>query len=169
MPSSAAFRHRFGSLVSAYSLIGYTPQTDYGFIEVNRRLRRQHPEIVAGVISQIQAMGGSVTVDEQTDLLVVNQEFRTSVVLCRHQTTMRGSSRWVIRLDESLRPDITVAVRMDATNENVQDYYILPAVDMTWEKLRIAEDNGIYLDAYRFQDLDFLFHLAARTPIHLAA
>jgi len=169
MPSSAAFRHRFGSLIAAYTLIGYTPQTDYGFIEVNRRLRRQHPAIVADVIAQIEAMGGSVTVDEQTDLLVVNREFRTSVVLCRHQTTMRGSSRWLIRLDESLRPDITIAVRMDAANENIQDYYILPAVDMTWENLRIAEDNGIYLDAYRFQDLHYFFHLAARTPIQHAA
>ncbi len=114
-------------------------------------------------------MGGSVTMHEQTDLLVVNREFRTSIVLCRHQTTMRGSSRWVIRLDESLRPDITVAVRMDATNEGIQDYYLLPAIDMTWENLRIAEYNGVYLDAYRFQTLDFFFHMAARTTIQQAA
>lgn len=38
MPSSAAFRHRFGSLVSAYTLIGYTPQIDYGFIEVTVKI-----------------------------------------------------------------------------------------------------------------------------------
>jgi hypothetical protein len=29
LPSSAAFRHRFGSLVRAYQLIGYTPDTDF--------------------------------------------------------------------------------------------------------------------------------------------
>jgi DNA invertase Pin-like site-specific DNA recombinase len=29
IPSSCAFRHRFGSLVRAYKLIGYTPETDY--------------------------------------------------------------------------------------------------------------------------------------------
>jgi hypothetical protein len=40
---------------------------------------------------------------------------------------------------------------------------------MTWEKLRIAEDNGIYLDAYRFESLDYFFHLAARTTIQHAA
>ena len=28
MPSSSAFRHRFGSLVKAYSLIGYSPHLD---------------------------------------------------------------------------------------------------------------------------------------------
>ncbi len=169
MPSSAAFRHRFGSLVAAYTLIGYSPQIDYGFIEVNRRLRRQHPTIVAEVIAQIEAIGGRVVRHEETDLLVVNREFRTSIVLCRHQETMRGSSRWVIRLDESLRPDITIAVRMDTANEGIQDYYLLPAIDMTWENLRLAEDNGVYLDAYRFQTLDFFFHLAARTTIQQVA
>lgn len=169
MPSSAAFQHRFGSLLSAYALIGYSPQVDYRFIEVNRRLRRQHPTIVADVIAQIEAMGGCVTRHEETDLLVVNREFRTSIVLCRHQETMRGSSRWVIRLDESLRPDITIAVRMNTANDGIQDYYLLPALDMTWENLRLAEDNGIFLDAYRFQSLDFFFHMAARTTIQQAA
>lgn len=169
MPSSAAFRHRFGSLVAAYSLIGYSPQIDYGFIEINRRLRKQYPQIVSGVISSIESMGGLVTCQEETDLLVINQEFRASIVLCRHQTTMRGSSRWIIRLDEGLHADITVAVRMDSANAAILDYYLLPAIDMTWERLRIAEDNGIYLDAYRFQTLDFLFHMAARTALEHAA
>ena len=100
---------------------------------------------------------------------IVNREFRASIVLCRHQTTMRGASRWVIRLDESLQPDITVAVRMDEANEGIQDYYILPSIDMTWENLRIAEDNGIYLDAYRFQTLDYFFHMSARTTIQQQA
>jgi hypothetical protein len=169
MPSSAAFRHRFGSLVAAYSLIGYSPQIDYNFIEINRRLRRKHPQIVTEVVGQIEAIGGSVFVHEDTDLLLVNREFKTSIVLCRHQETVRGSSRWVIRLDESLKPDITIAVRMDRTNEGIHDYYILPAIDLTWENLRLAEDNGIYLDAYRFPTLEFFFHLAERTHIQQAA
>lgn len=169
VPSSTAFRYRFGSLVAAYSLIGYSPQVDYGFIEVNRHLRRQHPAIVAEVIRQIEALGSNVVRHEETDLLFVNQEFRSSIVLCRHQETMRGSSRWVIRLDESLRPDITIAVRMDRANEGIMDYYLLPAIDMTWETLRLAEENGVYLDAYRFSTLDFFFHLAARTAIQQAA
>lgn len=39
LPLSSAFRSRFGSLVRAYQLIGYTPDTDFGFIEVNRYVR----------------------------------------------------------------------------------------------------------------------------------
>jgi hypothetical protein len=68
-----------------------------------------------------------------------------------------------------LKPDITVAVRMDAANEKPLDYYLLPAIDMTWENLRLAEFNGVYLDCYRFDTLDPLLALAERKPIEEVA
>jgi len=170
-PSSSAYRHRFGSLVSAYRLIGYDPQIDYSFIETNRRLRLQHPEIVKSVIEQIQKLGAVALYDTETNLLHVNGEIRVSIVLCRHQSTPAGSSRWVIRLDEGLKPDITIAVRMDASNEGIRDYYLLPAMDMCWEneRLRMAEANGVYLDAYRFETMEYFFGMAERKQIEEAA
>jgi DNA invertase Pin-like site-specific DNA recombinase len=169
LPSSTAFRHRFGSLVSAYRLIGYDPGIDYEFIEINRRLRKQHPELVALVIRGIEALGAVATWDDEADLMRVNGELRVSIVLCRHTNTEAGSSRWTIRLDEGLKPDVTIAVRMDATNEGIRDYYLLPGIDMTWEKLWVAEENGIYLDAYRFDTLEYFFGMAERTLIGEAA
>jgi hypothetical protein len=168
LPSSTAFSYRFGSLISAYQLIGYDPKIDYSFIEINRKLRKRHPEIVASVVQKIEALGATASWDENTDLLWVNNELRVSIVLCRHTTTFAGSSRWLIRLDAGLKPDITVAVRMDATNEGIRDYYVLPGIDMMWENLRIAEANGIYLDAYRFDTLDFFFGMAERVNLEEA-
>jgi hypothetical protein len=169
LPSSTAFRHRFGSLVSAYRLIGYDPEIDYSFIETNRKLRKQHPEIVASVVRQIQELGSVATLDEKTGLLHLNQELRVSIVLCRHIATDAGASRWLVRLDEGLKPDITIAARMDATNEGIRDYYLLPGIDMTWENLRLAEENGVYLDAYRFGTLDYFFGMAKRVKLQEAA
>jgi len=169
LPSSAAFQHRFGSLVTAYRLIGYDPGIDYSFIETNRKLRKQHPEIVALVIRRVQELGAVATWDAKTELLHLNGELRVSIVLCRHITTPGGASRWVVRLDAGLKPDITIAVRMDATNEGVRDYYLLPGLDMTWENLRMAEENGIYLDAYRFENLDYFAGMAERVKIKEAA
>jgi len=168
-PSSAAFRCRFGSLISAYRLIGYDPQIDYSFIEINRRLRKQHPEIVASVIQKIESLGASAAWEESSESLWLNDELRVSIILCRHTTTLAGSSRWLIRLDTGLKPDITIAVRMDATNEGIRDYYLLPGIDMTWENLRVAEENGFYLDAYRFETLDYFFSLTQRIKILEAA
>jgi DNA invertase Pin-like site-specific DNA recombinase len=169
LPSSTAFRYRFGSLVSAYRLIGYDPGIDYSFIEINRKLRKEHPEIVASVIQRIGDLGAVASWDERTHLLHLNNELRVSIVLCRHWITTAGSSRWVIRLDEGLKPDITVAVRMTATNEGIRDYYLLPAIDMTWENLRIAEENGVYLDGYRFDTLDYFLGMAERIKFEEAA
>jgi DNA invertase Pin-like site-specific DNA recombinase len=169
LPSSTAFRHRFGSLVSAYRLIGYNPGIDYAFIEINRRLRERYPEIVASVVQKIESLGATAVWDSEKEILWVNQELRVSIVLCRHTTTMAGSSRWLIRLDAGLKPDITVAVRMDANNQNIQDYYLLPGIDMTWENLRVAEVNGIYLDAYRFDSLEYFYGLAERVKLEEAA
>src|SRR5439155_12138330 len=168
LPSSTAFRHRFGSLVSAYTLIGYDPEIDYSFIEANRKLRKRHPEIMTSVIKQVQALGGIARWNERTELLHLNDELRVSIVICRHTTTSAGSSRWLIRLDEGLKPDITIAVRMDATNEGVCDYYLLPGIDMTWENLRLAEENGVHLDAYRFETLDYFLVMAKRVKIQEA-
>jgi DNA invertase Pin-like site-specific DNA recombinase len=168
-PSSSAFRSRFGSLVSAYRIIGYDPQIDYRFIEINRKLRQQHPRIVASVIQRIEALGASARWEESNELLWLNNELRISIVLCRHINTAAGSSRWWIRLDAGLKPDITIAVRMDATNEGIRDYYLLPGIDMTWEHLRVAENNGVYLDVYRFDTLDYFLGMAERSKFQEAA
>jgi hypothetical protein len=108
-------------------------------------------------------------VRQQDDLLVVNEELIVSIVLCRHQQTGAGSARWVIRLDDGLRPDITIAVRLDETNSGIRDYYLLPALDMTWGKLRLAEENGVYLDTYRFDALDYFYGMADRSRFEEAA
>jgi hypothetical protein len=54
MPSSSTYRHRFGTLDSAYRLIGFDPCRDNRYIEINRHLRRLYPEIVEGAIRRIK-------------------------------------------------------------------------------------------------------------------
>ena len=39
MPTSAGYRHRFGSLIEAYRLVGFDPGRDYEFVQINRKLR----------------------------------------------------------------------------------------------------------------------------------
>jgi hypothetical protein len=36
-------------------------------------------------------------------------------------------------------------------------------------RVRMAEDNGLSLDAYRFESLDFLYSMAAQTSFREAA
>ena len=75
---------------------------------------------------------------------------------------------WNVRLDTLLRPDITIAVRLRPDNEQAMDYYILPRIDMTGSGLRLAERNGVFLDAYRFDTLDRFGEIGARTHLRFA-
>lgn len=164
-PSPAVYRHRFGSLVRAYELIGYEPDRDYAFVEINRHLRRMHPEIVVETVSALEGMGGRVARDPETDILTINDEFTASIALARCVRTEAGGHQWTVRLDASLRPDITIVVRMDATNEAALDYYLLPALDIRDPKVRLQDDNGIFLDAFRFDTLDYFIGMAERAEI----
>nr|WP_263618785.1 recombinase family protein [Seohaeicola saemankumensis] len=165
LPSSSAYRSRFGSLLRAYRLVGFKPDRDYRYIEINRRLRELHPDIVAETIAGIEASGGKLERHPRTDLLTINGEFTASLVIVRCNETNAGSLRWNIRFDMSLKPDITIAVRMDRPNQRPLDYYLLPSLDMTLPRIRLAEHNGLSLDAYRFETLEPLFDMAVHVPV----
>lgn len=168
LPSSCVYGSRFGGLLRAYKLVGYAPDRDYEYLEINRRLREVHAGTVRTVIDEMTRLGGVVLRDPDTDLISVNEEFTVSLVIARCVRTSAGSYRWNIRLDRILTPDITVAVRMDATNKSPLDYYLLPSLDMSMAKLRLAECNGFYLDTYRFDTLEYLHGMARRVQIEVA-
>ena len=168
-PGSAAFKKRFGDLRRAYALVGYSDRRNYLYVEVNRRLRQLHPGVADSVIGRIAEVGGSVVQAGVGGLLTVNDEFTISVVVARCQRTTGGSLRWLVRLDSGLAPDLTVAVRMQEGNTAVRDYYLLPRMDIDVAIVRLKEENGVFLDAYRFDTLDFLFEMATPVQVRRAA
>ena len=168
-PSSSAFRSRFGSLLRAYALVGFSPDHDYRYLEANRKLRSLYPAVVNSIIARIEGVGGHVTTDSSTDMLTINREFTASIVIVRCFQTGAGSLRWKLRLDTALKPDLTVAVRMDSANDSPRDYYLLPRIDMREAVLRLAEFNGLSLDAYRFESLDTFYRMAARASLRAVA
>ncbi|HEY3326141.1 MAG TPA: recombinase family protein [Novimethylophilus sp.] len=169
MPSTAIYAHRFGSLIRAYQAVGFTPDRDYRYLETNRFLRSLHPEIVGHTEHMIADLGGAVLRDPGTDLLLVNHEFTVSLVLARCQTYDTGRSRWKVRFDTSLAPDVTVAVRLDQPNRSPLDYYLLPRLDFGQTGISLAERNAIEFESYRFDNLDYLYGMAERSHIRRAA
>ena len=168
-PSSGAYRQRFGSLLRAYQCIGYSPARDYRYIEINRFLRKLHPDAVARTKAAIEAVGATVRRDPKTDLLTISDEITASLVIVRCQETSANGRRWKIRFDTGLHPDVTIAVRMAPGNRDIMDYYLLPRIDCAGGQLRLKEENGIFWDAYRVDSLDPFFRLVARANIRSAA
>lgn len=164
-PSSSAYRGRFGSLLRTYLLIGYNPDRDCRFIDINRRLRALHPGVVEQAMDAMRAAGASVEADPGSGLLRVNDEFMASLVLCRCRPTSAGTNRWILRFDNALAPDITVAVRMEPDAQSIRDYYLLPAIDVREDRVRLGDHNDQGFEAYRFDDLEMLVHLSRRVPL----
>nr|WP_309504624.1 recombinase family protein [uncultured Roseovarius sp.] len=79
LPSSGAYAHRFGSLLRAYELVGFKPNRDYRYIEINRLLRAFHASAVDHVMDEIKCLGGTITRDAATGLLTLNEEFSASM------------------------------------------------------------------------------------------
>jgi hypothetical protein len=61
-----------------------------------------------------------------------------------------------------LNPDITVVVRLDATNTAIKDYYLLPRLDFMCHKISLGEFNPVELESFRFENLNYLFGMAER-------
>ena len=169
MPSTSIYSHRFGSLVRAYQMVGFTPDRDYRYLETNKFLRRFHPEIVNQTESRIASLGGIVRRDPATDLLRVNDEFSLSLVLARCQTQESGRHHWKVRFDTSLAPDITVAVRLDQANQAALDYYLLPRLDFGQSRISLAERNPVEFESYRFDSLEYLYGMAERARLRRVA
>src|SRR5690606_24555661 len=153
------YANRFGSLIRAYQAVGFNPERDYRYLEVNQFLRRLHPQILSQTERAIADLGGAVQRDPATDLLMLNGEFSVSLVLSRCQVFDNGRRRWKVRFDTSLAPDITVAVRLSEANQAALDYYLLPRLDFGQAGIHLAEHNGIEFESYRFETLDYLYSM----------
>ena len=166
MPSSAAYRNRFGSLACAYEMIGYRSDHDQERIALNKRLRAMHPEIIRRTEDAITKVGGSVTLDPKTDLLTLNDEMVVSLVLARCQPQKNGSLRWRIRFDPMrYKADVTLAVRLDPENREEMDYYLLPWLDLPRQEIRLCNRSDIAFEAFRFDSLSFFYGMAERVGI----
>lgn len=169
MPSSSVYAHRFGSLVRAYELVGFTPERDYRYLALNRALRQMHSEVVIQTERRIAEVAGDVKRDPATDMLDVNREFTASIVLARCKHLECGRRSWKVQFDAGLHPDITVAVRLDGENRAIQDYYLLPRIDFAAPRLSLFEHNPSELESYRFDSLDYLYAFAERSHLKWAA
>ena len=58
---------------------------------------------------------------------------------------------------------------MDGANAAPLDYYILPSLDVRPGRLRVAHENFLGIDSYRFETLDFFFGMAEQITLEGAA
>lgn len=168
-PSSDMYRKRFGSLLRAYTLIGFNPRQSYDYLRVSKTLIDLHSSTLASVERNLLAAGISVARESSGQLLWVNGEVKVAVLIARCLTSCTGSRQWKLRLDKIPYADIVVIVRMSSDNVSIVDYYILPLLDSGYAVVRLNEYNDLSFEAYRINDLECLHEMFSRAPIRRVA
>lgn len=163
MPSSAVYSHRFGSLLRAYELIGYTPDIDYSYIEINKHIRKMHPEVIQKFGEFAAEFGAKIDEGGDGDYWI-NSEAKLSLIICRCKA-IGNRAQWHLKFERGKNPDFTIAARLNPDNITIKDFYVISRFDMLDIDLRLREQNGQFLDMFRFDDIAWFFKFFKRKPI----
>ena len=158
-PSSSVYRTRFGGLLRAYTLIGYKPEHDYIYIQINEALRSFYSGIIEDFKGEILKSNCYIDEYKYAPMLYINDEFLISVLITKCTHMKSGKLRWKVRFDNSQKADITIVIRMDSQNISPLDFYIIPKIENEYSKMWMTETNNIRLDLYRFDNLDKLLQI----------
>ena len=168
-PSSTTYRQRFGSLLRAYTLVGFTPKYDFGFIEELSNIRRLHPEVIQQMVDEFIEMNIPAYWDETTHTFSICDEFTLSLVIARCFSTGAGRLRWKFNLQSKIKADFVLGIRMAPDNSSPLDYYLLPRLSMQEAVLRLTQYNGLSLDAFRHEHLQECLAIFKRAYFRRAA
>ncbi|EPC6766398.1 recombinase family protein [Escherichia coli O86:H51] len=164
-PSSSVYRTRFGGLLRAYTLIGYKPEHDYSYIQINEALRSFYSGIIEDFKGEILKSNCYIDEYKYAPMLYINDEFLISVLITKCTHMKSGKLRWKVRFNNSQKADITIVIRMDSQNISPLDFYIIPKIENEYSKMWMTETNNIRLDLYRFDNLDKLLQIITRMKV----
>ena len=164
-PSSSVYRTRFGGLLRAYTLIGYKPEHDYSYIQINEALRSFYSGIIEDFKGEILKSNCYIDEYKYAPMLYINDELLISVLITKCTPMKSGKLRWKVRFDNSQKADITIVIRMNSQNISPLDFYIIPKIENEYSKMCMTETNNIRLDLYRFDNLDKLLQIITRMKV----
>ncbi len=164
-PSSSVYRTRFGGLLRAYTLIGYKPEHDYSYLQINEALRSFYSEIIEDFKGEILKSNCHIDEYKYYPMLYINDEFLISVLVTKCIHMKSGKLRWKVRFDNSQKADITIVIRMNSQNISPLDFYIIPKIENEYSKMCMMETNNIRLDLYRFDNLDKFLQIITRMKV----
>jgi DNA invertase Pin-like site-specific DNA recombinase len=162
LPSAEMIRRRFGSLIGAYRLIDYrtSPPASRETIATNRRalVKRAAKRIVA----KIKEFGGSAAIVGNNQILIEG-DVSISLGIARAHGDRLERIRWYAQIDRFAKSDLTLVVRVDLADKEIESCYLLPTAEIAGAKcgfLRITD--RMFVEACRYENLDAF----CRTCVH---
>jgi len=162
VPDTSTYIKRFGSLTEAYRLIGFRPKPRYCWAAIEARIEGIVDGQVAGILSNIEKMGGCGNFDHAARLLTVSEKLAVSIGSARCVSEGAGQMRWHVRINRVTRSDLALVFKMNRSNEKIQEYYLLPAADLaqtTVKRLRLT--SRVFSKSSRHDGLDEFYRICA--------
>jgi DNA invertase Pin-like site-specific DNA recombinase len=156
MPCPQAYTQRFGSLMAAYTRIGFRPRRDMEHSERDREVRLIRRAFREAVVNQLRLGGSVASYTHETGLIHLNRGITVRAIVARCNSLNRTSG-WILRLRAPRNPDFTLIARLAPGNKEFLDYLLLPKgsyVETTQVKMRTGVPCRF--EQHRFETLAFL-------------
>jgi len=145
MPSSSAYMYRFGSLLARVPVGRVLRQ--YATTVTWSSTRFSSAAAPLRCSARVEGRVGRArwthlpAIRPQTSLMSITNS-PSPWFLARCQRNLQATTcRWKIRFDTGLAPDITVAVRLNPSNDKAMDYYLLPWIEFARVRLEASRNR----------------------------
>lgn len=145
-PDWTVFARRFGSLMNAYKLIGFKPKARYHYVETGAKIDELIRAAAGKIVSTLRIIDETAAFLPELNLISAsNLTMVIAVAWSVADGTVAGrkSRRWEVRKIKYSRSDLTLVIRMDKSNIEIQDYFLLPTANLPLtkdlKKLRISD------------------------------
>jgi prevent-host-death family protein len=157
---------RFGSIHTAFRLVGFEPKHDTSFVMTRRRLPNILRDETSRLVEKLRAAGAYVATDTTNALLTVNDQFTIRLAMSRYYRHAGG--KWLLCLNHSPIPDVLISQRV-SSDGTLLDYFIVPTQDVAEPTLTIRAENRLNVNVYRTNDLDRFIQSVRRIPLTVLA
>jgi len=147
---------RFGSLMRAYRLIGYSPPSrvstsaehNVQMYRLRRELQRDLQHLFPAEIQMVR------TSHIRWAMAELDKRLKVSIYFCRLLPPRGRRDRWLLRIRDSERGNITLACLVDSAFSETLSYHVLPAIGNTIETHHVLDlEDGVLLNGKRLRAL----------------
>jgi DNA invertase Pin-like site-specific DNA recombinase len=159
VPKCSVYVTRFGSVMNAYKRIGFVPKPRYHHVATGAKIDNIICAAVENITSDIEENAGIATFLHELYLLTINGDLTIVVAVAWSVSdgTIAGkrTRRWEVRKIKYKKSDLTLVIRMDASNTKIQDYFLVPTprLALTKDRKKLRVSDRVFAE-FRYESFD---------------
>ena len=153
-PTPVTYRNRFGSLGEAYRQVGYRAVHAYRYSKAGDHIRRTHRDLICRLTSTVHHSAGTIVFSEDKQVIQIDGSLAVAVVILpylpRSNTVLPG---WKLYFDRLEKCDAILMARMDKSNSDILDHFLLPRNLFDRPSFRFTETTIKQFKRYQLRSL----------------